>query len=282
VTELPRIDDLRPLAHDLMGPDDGERIVDLARPAIRFTHPTTSPAGASRLGGSPVLEGQTAWPSWRDRPLSFLGLIDLGAVDASGTDLPLTSTGLLNIFYDIDEQPWGFDPEHAGGWRLVEARPDRAAVSEAPDGITTFPETLIEAHPILTIPDWDEETLRDLPHERADGLLTLGERWDEVSGTGDYSMHQLGGWPDLVQGPIQLECQLASNGIYMGDGTWRGNSTAEQLVRSADDWLLFLQIGSDRALDWMWGDEGLLYFALRNEDIRRRVFDRTWMVLQCA
>ena len=59
----------------------------------------------------------------------------------------------------------------------------------------------------------------------------------------------------------------------MGDGTWRGNPSAEQLARGADDWLLFLQLGSDRALDWMWGDEGLLYFALRKEDMRRGAFD---------
>ena len=32
----------------------------------------------------------------------------------------------------------------------------------------------------------------------------------------------------------------------------------------------------------MWGDCGRLYFWIRQEDLRRCVFDNVWMLLQCS
>jgi hypothetical protein len=49
------------------------------------------------------------------------------------------------------------------------------------------------------------------------------------------------------------------------------------LERSAD-WRLLLQLDGDDAMGWLWGASGFLYYAIREQDLRRGDFDGTWMV----
>ena len=41
-------------------------------------------------------------------------------------------------------------------------------------------------------------------------------------------------------------------------------------------------LDSDEALGFMWGDLGMLYFWIREQDARRRAFDKTWFAVQCG
>ena|SRR5213083_1268393 len=50
--------------------------------------------------------------------------------------------------------------------------------------------------------------------------------------------HRMFGRPDLVQNPMQLECQLAANGINVGDGQGYRHPRAAELAPGAEDWLL--------------------------------------------
>jgi uncharacterized protein YwqG len=45
---------------------------------------------------------------------------------------------------------------------------------------------------------------------------------------------------------------------------------------------LLLQLDSDRDLGWQWGDMGLLYFWIPDEDLAAGRFDRVWTILQCT
>ena len=58
-------------------------------------------------------------------------------------------------------------------------------------------------------------------------------------------------------------------------------SRAKELRNGAADWRLLLQIDTDDDLGVMWGDGGILYAWIREEDARAGRFDRTWVVLQC-
>ena len=99
---------------------------------------------------------------------------------------------------------------------------------------------------------------------------------------GRISGHQIGGYPRPVQGDnMELECQLASNGVYCGDSKGYKSEEGKRLAPGAKDWKLLLQFASDDDLDVMWGDVGYLYFWIRRQDLEACDFSRVWLILQC-
>jgi uncharacterized protein YwqG len=85
-----------------------------------------------------------------------------------------------------------------------------------------------------------------------------------------------------IQGDMQLEAQLVSNGLYCGNPSGYEDPRRETLEPGADEWVLLLQFDSDSRIDVMWGDLGMLYFWIRKSDLAERRFDRTWMTVQCG
>jgi uncharacterized protein YwqG len=80
---------------------------------------------------------------------------------------------------------------------------------------------------------------------------------------------------------MDLECQLTSNGIYCGDPSGYNSPEAQRLRGGAEDWRLLLQMDSDDDLGLMWGDVGILYFWIREQDARAGDFSKSWVILQC-
>lgn len=81
--------------------------------------------------------------------------------------------------------------------------------------------------------------------------------------------HQIGGYPCPVQNDsMEAECQ----------------SIASRMGRSGgdiSDWQLLLQLDSDDGAGMMWGDGGMLYFWIREQDAGEGDFSKVWMILQC-
>ncbi|MBK8092993.1 MAG: DUF1963 domain-containing protein [Verrucomicrobiaceae bacterium] len=95
--------------------------------------------------------------------------------------------------------------------------------------------------------------------------------------------HQLGGWPDAVQSPeMDKECQLASNGVYVGNEEGYKCEKAQKLMAGAAEWSLLLQFDSDEELDIMWGDCGMVYFWVKREQAKLGDFSGAWLVFQCC
>lgn len=276
----------------------------LARPNIRLLTGDvgaidTSPTGVTKLGGEPDLARGTRWPeraaySYADRrrmpegvepaPLDFLAQINLADVAVAGCDLPLQANGLLSFFYDAELQPWGFDPADAPGFHVLYTPPGgELARMIHPSGVRPVLPVQLEA--AESLPDW----AWFLEHEGE----VLGEDDDAFHAAFDkldderqyemfYASHAFGGWPALIQNPMELECQLASNGIYVGGPEGYADPRAKALEAGAADWRLLLQLDSEDELGWMWGDGGTLYFWCRQQDIAAGRFDRVWTVLQCT
>lgn len=239
---------------------------------------------AIKVGGFPDLPDASMWPTHDGKHLAFLMQINLEEVHALLPESGLPEKGMLFFFCDAGEPPWGYDPKHKGRSRVVyiEEVSKPAAPLEFPKDLPK--EGRFKEHPLtgkaaeslpnpIDLPayaklnDADQETLFD---------------WYESVKDSTGPLHQVAGYPCQIQGEMQLECQLASNGVDCGDEDGGENDPrAKALASGANDWRLLLQIDSDDAAGMMWGDAGMLYFWIKEDDLNNRRFENAWMILQC-
>ena len=129
-------------------------------------------------------------------------------------------------------------------------------------------------------PTWDHPSLDPIELTDSQGDW-LEEHRESLRGDNDAS-HQMGSYASAVQNAdMEMECQLASNGLYVGDSTGYHDPRAAELKEGASDWRLLLQVDSDDDINLMWGDVGMVYFWVREQDASAGDFSRTWIVLQC-
>ncbi len=230
------------------------------------------------------------------RPLSFVAQLDLNVLNTGceiHSDLP--DSGRLLLFYDYEQQPWGYAPEDSLGLRLIwddSPMPDLAP-RQPPQELdqTQFDWSLeldpshLQRHfcmvPMLPYLDaLDEiEAYRRNKDRYMDWYLSLQDDGRPTSIMG----HRFGGWPSPVQGPMQRECQLVSNGLYLGGGASSQEEEEERsrLARGALDWVFLFQIASDDGNGYMFGDNGIIYVWIHRDDLRSRRFDQARLILQC-
>ena len=253
----------------------------LATPAVHVL--LQSAASRSHVGGSPELPSGMAWPDRNGSRLSFLARISLPEVQAAHPIDWLPDTGALLFFYDTVQQPWGFDPKDRGGWAVLLV-PDLADVTLRSDGLSTeespLPRRPIGFRRVDSFPstERDSVTALDLTNEEFDAYRDFSDL-----AYGGRPKHQISGFPATVQGDgMELECQLASHGLYCGDSTGYDDARASSLEPGAATWRLLFQFDSDDDLDVMWGDCGTIYFWVEGHAARTGNFDNAWLVLQCC
>ncbi len=223
------------------------------------------------------------WPTWNNKPQAFLAQIDLRAICQV---LPsfLPATGFLYFFYDQDQSVWGFDPKDIGGWRVLFCQGDPSAFTEraAPVGLAeecVYRRKTISAQRIDLLPDSQCLPRSEFEWDRD------GDAYTELRSAafGGHHSHQILGYPSPVQNDdMEAECQLASNGVYVGNPEGYKDPRVPDLKAGAAEWKLLLQLDSDDDTGWMWGDVGTLYFWVRESDANRGDFSKVWMVFQCC
>lgn len=294
-----------------------------AAPALRLRGSATADLGSSRLGGLPDLPAELPWPCWDarthftleaqrargklpaagndrgrafwrerieryeagaasdPRPLSFVA--QLNCADLAASDLPLPPDGLLSFFYDLEEQPWGFAPEHAGAWRVVFTPPSALLVRrDLPPRLDSG--LVLRPKPLRAVPTWTlPESVRTNDETRS--------RWEDPEVDSAFERraqfdpepwHQVGGHPDQIQGDMAWACALVTAGVYLGEPPALPADEFERLVAAAPQWRLLFQFASDDDIDLMWGDAGKVYLWMRHADIAAGAWDRAWLQLQCC
>lgn len=236
-----------------------------------------------KLGGQPDLDVRHAWPIWKGVPQSFLAQFDLAALQLSGCPDWLPKHGALFFFYDANQSTWGFSPDDRGSWSVVY---DASGFAAAPRSV---PETHHQAR-------FNERSLGGRPSRSRPDAELLGVEAPEFD-TREYQAyearlyadlpmlapwHQIGGYPAAIQSSdMALECQLAANGVNLGGSEGYASPRAKAIEAGAKDWRLLLQVDSDDEAGMIWGDDGRLYFWVREDEARRGDFTGVWMVLQC-
>lgn len=262
-----------------------EGLLALAGPAVRLTSRRVKggvPVGKPKLGGLPHAPRGFRWPMAGKEPLTLVAQIDL---DRTGKAIGWPRGGHLLFFYDVENQPWGFDPKDgrssaivylpAGSGRLIPIKPPTSSTR-------VLPECAVTASPLVTIPPSENAAVtRLLP--RLEDQMKYFELYSEFWGDGDEPNHQLFGWPQAVQHDMEVECQLAYHGINCGGEDEEMDSPrAQVLAAAASRWNMLLQVGSDDRLEVMWGDLGKVYFFCTCEAQASGKFDERWTILQCS
>lgn len=242
------------------------------------------PLGQSKLGGRPDAPQDFKWPQKDDNPLSFIAQINLSELPAiEGSQLP--ATGLLSFFYS--NEVWGFDPKDKGGFQvfyfdnqnqLGELLPPPAKIEKKffgmfskSKGVHEYATCVLSPEIILTLPyNMDGIELSDEQSNNYCNLL------DDIGG-----QHRLFGHAAPVQSEMELECELVTNGLYCGDASGYKDPRAAELEKNCHQWKLLLQINSEDNAEMMWGDLGMLYFWIKDEDLAAQRFGNCWMISQC-
>lgn len=265
-----------------------EALLAAVRPSVRLEPQPSDPdadVGRSHLWGCPDLPSDVPWPTHPDgRPLVFIAQINLAEMPLEVVDGVLPTDGWLHLFYDVEEQPWGFDPADRGGWALLYTPAGTTLTPRQPpggndSGIGERPVTLGARVEQTVVPPFTVDADRILTeqenHRYADALE------DHVEAAWDERIHRLLGHPDLIQGDIQLESQLAAHGIYVGGADHLADPRATALAAGAADWRVLLQVDSDDDNGVYFGDSGRIYLMIREQDLAAARWDDTWLVLQC-
>lgn len=256
-----------------------------AKPCFRLIadRAADKPAG-SRIGGRPNLADPAAWPKYKGKSMSFLAQINLGDLGERIESHSLPAGGMLYFFYDAGQSTWGFDPEDRDSWAVLyrEVVPEATPPTDYPSDVpreARYKSVPVRLQAEQSIPD-PIELLSDLSlsEEQQD---EIGEIYGQYLDQGSPRHHLLG-YPQAIQdNGMELDCQLASHGLHLGDGKAYKDPRVKALKPGAKNWRLLLQLDSDDAAGMMWGDVGMLYFWITESDLKDRRFENVWMILQC-
>ncbi|TWU00020.1 hypothetical protein Pla108_09630 [Botrimarina colliarenosi] len=230
--------------------------------------------GSSKIGGDPDLPADLEWPRASENSLHFIAQFKLSELPPiASTSLP--SVGMLYFFYDMNGQHWGFDPEDGEGHRVLYSECETGLSRRLPPDDIANDDAVLECHLQVA-------KSFSLPSDPPSGVSFEGDQaqWDAYFELTEGS-HQLLGLPSEIQNPMELECQLASNGLYVGDASGYQDIRAKALEEGATDWRLLFQMDSDDDAGIMWGDGGMIYYWIRKQDLAAKRFEKSWLILQC-
>jgi len=262
------------------------RLISMLRPTARLL---LEPIGAkqvaigkSRFGGDPDLPKGFVWPKGRDgEPLSFIGQLQLSnfSSDRFGQDPPYQ--GLLQFYYDIRR---GLDGDDLGfaDWRVIHfdknqelhrtAGPASSTQLRECSVATTSGWMLPTIRHLSSMPEWLSQESKSAFEQLGASLIS-----HEVGQSGEPT-HRLLGYPVEVQNSIRQECFWPTREFFYADDDL---VRTHGYFRDEPPWRLLLQVDTDvERLGIEWNDGGMLYFCIRDDDLRINRFDRVWVLLQ--
>lgn len=276
-----------------------ENLLKIAKNEIRISYSeveTPLSICDSKIGGKPAVSNDFIWNEHfgedfdgerKSRPLSFMAQINLKDIATDDTENLLPKTGVLSFFYELVSMPWGFEPLDKGSAKVYYF-PDETELSlrEHPINIdkdSILPELAVTFNKKISLPDFSSYPYKDSDldwDEYYECRSKLGSDFDDW---GEFT--KLLGYPDLIQSPMEEECERVSRGYSCGSSEDYQKVPQTELLdikEKANDWTLLFQMGTINAYDFelMFGDCGHLYFWIRKSDLKDCNFDDVWVILQ--
>lgn len=237
------------------------------------------PLGKSKIGGLPDLPKHEHWFANDDgQPMSFVAQINFAEVKAFDLDNKLPPTGILYLFYD-QEQVWGYDPKDKNGKKVFfyEGSLTELETKPMPQGLDFIYDTAqISFSARASLPNIASNLIDlELSDEEFDILYDLQDNL--------LFGNKLLGHSDNIQNGMEWECELVNHGFYCGDSEAYQSEQGLALAKNAGQWNLLLQIDSNEdQCNMMWGDSGRIYLWIKDEDLKNKNFENSWLILQCC
>lgn len=264
--------------------------------ALRVVQEDFAPTD-SRIGGMPHLPLGMVWPEFEGKPLKHVATVRLSEASKYDRTGLLPTRGMLYFWYatnsdfcfNLKDKGFihvGFTPDEDQPLKLTqEPKPsslgDGESESHGPVPEVFFP-CRIKFEAEESLPNW-EWIAEHAPEHSVFGGLDEYEALMEELGEIYPSKHRMLGYPTLVQGPWELECQLVSSGLYVPSGTDYNSPAVQAEKPLAKAWRQLLQLDTDEdGPGWMWGDVGVIYFTIPEPALLARDFDKTWLIFQCC
>ena len=281
---------------------------------IRVSYSTSKkalPIGASKIGGCPSVPDGFSWPYYEyededtgdtvNKPLSFLMQFDLNELSKFEEASDLPKSGTLAFFYELESMKWGFDPKDKGCARVFYFKEgEKLHSAELPEDLEeeyVIPEQAIKMKSHASLPSYEELTISEdweaLVEKYPDAeFIDIYDDYYEIARKAGYDFEEdemgeitkLFGWPNVIQNPMEEECEAVTKGYYTGD-LWPEELNDDQdFQKEAKEWKLLLQVGTIETDEdeFMWGDCGHLYFWIKDADLKAANFDNCWLILQCG
>lgn len=265
-----------------------EKIGDVLKPSIHLTaeeltRDTVFTTGRSRLGGQPDLPQGIQWPELNNIPQSFVAQVNFKEIKPLMTGYDLPSTGMLYFFFNAQQEAMGFEPGDAGGFKVIYADVPASELSKR-----DYPGALPE-HCRYAGAEVNFAAFFSIPYDETGVTVNLGmgeheheayvTMLDEIEGI--EPDHRMFGHIHFIQDMDLLRvCRMVNEGISCAGDPYEHDLMLRGLDKESRDWVLLFQVDTHTDLGMMWGDTGMLYYFIREEDLKNHRFDKTWAIME--
>ena len=244
----------------------------------------------SKIGGKPYLQKDFIWPYYQELPLSFLAQINLEEVNSLDKDRLLPSKGMLYFFYELETEEWGYHPESKGCAKVFYYEDiSNFSLIDFPKDIKDYckvPEFKVAFKSNISLPSYENFYLflkeHDTFKEQDISFSDFIPLYDELF-IPDNNYTKLLGYPEVIQNPMEEECEAVIRGFNMGGIESYPKKYQKEIRSASKDWILLFQMDTVETSDYelMFGDSGHIYFWIKKEDLKNKNFDNIWLILQC-
>ncbi|WP_335995726.1 YwqG family protein [Fusobacterium polymorphum] len=244
----------------------------------------------SKIGGKPYLPKDFIWPYYQGLPLSFLAQINLEEVKSLDKDNLLPSTGMLYFFYELETEEWGYKPQSKGCAKVFYYEDiSNFSLIDFPENMEDdykIPEFKVNFKSNISLPSYEDFYLflkeHDTFKEQDISFSDFIPLYDELF-IPDNNYTKLLGYPEVIQNPMEEECEAVTRGFDMGGVESYPKKYQKEIRSTSKDWILLFQMDTVETNDYelMFGDSGHIYFWIKKEDLANKNFENIWLILQC-